>query len=582
LFPRPVPLSPEETRRHGDAYVRGWRLKRLYPESEVALHVLVDQDFPYSLPRVALADPPPPLTWPHVEANGMLCLAPSSTTVSTEYPDDAVRVLRDNVLKDAFDLVGNLLAGGLEDHFLDEFHAYWTRGERANGRSVLSLLTLTPSSRQVAVFSGKESYLVGDTAEACETWLRHFHGTVDEKYTTERAAYIWLRRPPYPKEYPLRRGHLGAVVKDLSSDGFAVLTSLLTDEPSSLVIVLASEWKGQRELGGLLLVKPEPSSGHRGYDTDVLRPGFRPGKVPPSFLAARYIGSANAPLRSDVKRVDHRWINGKDRNPSTELLTGKRVCILGCGSLGAGVSRLLAQSGVGILHLVDHDSLDWPNTSRQVLGARDVDRHKAPALAQNLGRDFPHLLAVQGHRVRWQDLPSREQFLAGFDLLISVTGDWNSDAALSDVQRADTTFPPVLFGWLEPHAAAAHALLLGATEACLRCGMAPNGSAIRPVTMWPPQPQRAEGDCAAPYSPYGAVELAIGQSVVSQLALDYLLGKSRPTEHRVWVGNRDSILSAGGSWSDAWVRAHSDPGAGQQVYRDDWPIRADCTRHAAA
>jgi sulfur-carrier protein adenylyltransferase/sulfurtransferase len=441
-----MPLTPEEARSHGDQYVRGWRLRRRYPEAEVALHLLLDQDFPYSLPRVALADLPPPLTWPHVEANGMLCLAPSGTTVSTERPDDAVRVLRDSVLKDAIDLVGSLLAGGLEDHFLDEFHAYWTKGERGNGRALLSLLTLTPSSRQVAVFREKESYLVGDSPEACETWLRHFHGTVNETYTTEPAAYIWLRRPPYPREYPLRRGTLGTVLKDLSPDGFGVLTTLLRDEPSSLVIVLASEWKGQRELGGLLLVKPKPSSGYRGYDTDVLRPGFRPGKIPPSLLAARYIGSANAPLRSDVERVDYRWINGKDRNTWVELLTSKRVCILGCGSLGAGVARLLAQSGVGTLHLVDHDSLDWPNTSRHVLGAQEVDQFKAPALARTLGRDFPHLADVQSHRLRWQHLPSREEFLAGFDLLIAVTGDWNSDAALSDIQHNHATFPPVLFG----------------------------------------------------------------------------------------------------------------------------------------
>jgi molybdopterin/thiamine biosynthesis adenylyltransferase len=574
LFPKPIPLTPDEIRRHGGEYVRGWRVIRSYPEREVALDVLLDQDFPYSLPRVALAETPDSLTWPHVEDNGLLCLAPSGTTVSTETPDDAVRVLRRDVLKDAFELVGDLLAGRLEDHFLDEFRSYWTKGDKGNGRSFRSLLTLSPTSRPVAVFRGKAFYLLADTSEACEAWLNHNDGLIGERYTTETAAYIWLKRPPYPKEYPLRRGTFPSMVRNLSSDGTAVLADALKDQPTSLVIVLATERNGQREIGGLVLTKP---------GTDVVTRGFRPSKIPRNLLAARYVAAADAPLRSDVERVDHNWINGKDRNPSADLLRQKRVCILGCGSLGAGVGRLLAQSGVGVLHFVDRDFLDWPNTARHVLGAQAIRESKASSLARSLGRDLPHLLEVRGHPVRWQRLPSPQEFLTGFDLLVSATGDWNSDAALSDLQRdTGTTVPPAVYGWLEPHASAAHALLLDSTGACLRCGFAPDGQVSHPVTTWPPPPRRAEGDCADPYSPYGAVELGIAQSVVAQLTLDGLLGRSRAPEHRVWVGSRHMVVRDGGSWSNTWVATHGDPGAGQQLYQDDWPIRADCKRHPAA
>jgi hypothetical protein len=110
--------------------------------------------------------------------------------------------------------------------------------------------------------------------------------------------------------------------------------------------------------------------------------------------------------------------------------------------------------------------------------------------------------------------------LAGFDLLISTTGDWNSDEALSDLLRGTRIrLPPILCGWLEPHATAAHALLLEASGSCLRCGFTPDGRVTRPVTAWPAS-KEPEGACAAPYSPYGAVDLGMAQSVVAQLALD--------------------------------------------------------------
>ena len=48
-------------------------------------------------------------------------------------------------------------------------------------------------------------------------------------------------------------------------------------------------------------------------------------------------------------------------------LACSRVAILGCGALGTVAAELLARSGVGSLHLIDRDLVEWSNLQRQAL-----------------------------------------------------------------------------------------------------------------------------------------------------------------------------------------------------------------------
>src|SRR5436309_3426218 len=56
----------------------GWRLKITFPDQIRRLDLLLDEGFPYAPPLVAVVERPPPLTWPHIEDDGVLCLLPSS------------------------------------------------------------------------------------------------------------------------------------------------------------------------------------------------------------------------------------------------------------------------------------------------------------------------------------------------------------------------------------------------------------------------------------------------------------------------------------------------------------------------
>ena len=86
---------------------------------------------------------------------------------------------------------------------------------------------------------------------------------------------------------------------------------------------------------------------------DFLAKGFRQGHVPRNLLIDRYLSGGVKVTKSRVDRADHSWIHGRDRDPRQEKLRYVHVAVLGCGSLGGPLARLLAQAGVGNLLLVD-------------------------------------------------------------------------------------------------------------------------------------------------------------------------------------------------------------------------------------
>ncbi|MEM9366829.1 MAG: ThiF family adenylyltransferase [Planctomycetota bacterium] len=70
-----------------------------------------------------------------------------------------------------------------------------------------------------------------------------------------------------------------------------------------------------------------------------------------------------------------------------KALASSRVAILGCGALGTVAAELLARSGVGSLHLIDRDLVEWSNLQRQALFTEqdaEAGAAKAEAAARRL------------------------------------------------------------------------------------------------------------------------------------------------------------------------------------------------------
>jgi sulfur-carrier protein adenylyltransferase/sulfurtransferase len=284
--------------------------------------------------------------------------------------------------------------------------------------------------------------------------------------------------------------------------------------------------------------------------SDPLSRGFRPSRVPEPVFHSRFFG-AEPVGKNLVERVDAGWIHGRDHDPRLATLQNATVAMLGCGSVGAPVAINLGHAGVRKLILVDQGNFKGANVGRHPLGVRSIGSPKASELAQRLRIDLPHL-KVDSHVSKAQHLLMQSGGpLENVDLIVSALGDWPSDSMLDEWHTANGKPFPIVYGWTEPYAAAGHAVIVAPSASRLRDGLNAAGQPHLVATQWAEDTRKYEPACGAAFEPYGPVELGFITSLISQAALDCLLGSIGTATHRIWLARRSVIESAGGQWSQA-------------------------------
>lgn len=542
----------------------GWRIEVTFSDEVVRrLDVIVVPTFPRSAPRIALVDRPPFLTWPHLERDGVLCLFSGSSEVSPYVADQVVR----RCVGNACDLIEAAMAGRLDGDFLAEFASYWDWARTEGAVTFRSLVAPGPPCREVRVWRGRSTYLMGETDEQIARWRKRVAGsasTVDD--TFEPAVFAWLDQLPLPADYP---GSGGALRDLLPVEAQDMMKALAAQEHDRVVVVIAGETGNGIGLGGVTLRRATGVTRGGGARPTRSSAGFRPGHTPPALAAARYLSSATV-MRSNVDRIDGAWMHGRGQDPRQAVLAGARVTVLGCGSVGAPVAIALAQAGVGDLRLVDPDLLVGANPGRHPLGAKQIGSAKAEELAVQLAERLPHL-CVQGYGCFWEDLPHGFDLFGDSDLIVSAMGDWESEGALNAAHLAAGRCTPIVYGWTEAHACAGHAVVVRSSGGCLQCGLDHHGGLRQPATVWPGGGLRQEPACGAEFQPYGPVELGYIVSMIAETSLDMIL-ESGDLQWRSWVSAERRLKALGGEYAEGWTFR---PPAGGLV-EFSWPTDGSC------
>lgn len=530
----------------------GWRIRLTDTTFGI---LLLGRDFPYEIPTVVIEGAQYQRA-PHVEANQRLCLDGDEARANTRDPVG----LADHVIQRARALVRGNEAGDHASDYQADFRPYWNRSA-VREPGVQTLLRMDPGTREVRAWEGNGITLLADDDETASRWLKHRFG--DQHRTMMPALLAWLDPLPAPTEYPETVNDLRRLAPDIQSR----LDTLLADGRNKLFVALRGPTSDGRVHGGVIRLDLNRPSGWTGKRQ---RGGFRPGKSPaPELNACRWRTTRLREAPVDVSL---------SRRP--ENLTGlpdKRVTIIGCGAVGSGVARLLVQSGLGRLRLIDPELLGHENIGRHELGSAEVGLSKARALAERLRKAFPTVHDILPLEADWLGVLHKdgEGLFDDDDLVIAATGDWNSEGALSDLHRRRKFSAPILYGWLEQNASAAHAVAIAAHGPhCFRCGFDPLGNLLTPVTRWS-GPPLIDG-CAAPTSPFGAIELGHAQALIAELAVDLLTGSADPGVRWVWYGRKATITAQGGRWNRNWIMAHGDPGEGARIAPAPWPNREPC------
>lgn len=560
-------------------FVRGWRVPVACPDDEVrSIDLLLGPSFPAGYPRTALVDRPPYLEWPHVERDGVLCLLPLGAEVDPEDPAGVAA----NLLGRSARLLGELLEGGIVDRdFREEFLTYWFYGSDPDAPRVRSLVRPGGPSRPLRVWRDRDgSMVVAEDGEQLSRWLDAWLGLPSGRkaHHHEPAALIWLGEPMLPSAYPVAGADVMELARGADAAALDALREMAAGTTSDGVVLIGAEGRGGPGLVATITNVADRRRGSRSRVEHPMTKGFRHRPLPAEVAADRMFCAVPV-VRATVDRADAPWIHGRGNDARTADLLGSRVVVIGCGSLGSGVAARLARAGVGRLDLVDPERLTWSNVGRHELGADAVGSFKAEALAARMLRDLPHA-DVRAHVSNaHRFMIDHDDVLDEADLIVCVTASWNAESAVNWRHVRDGRRVPVLYGWLEDQALAAHALTIGSDGGCLGCGFGPTGVPRFPAVEWPAgRPVVEEPACGNHYQPYGAVELGAAVDLVARAALDVLLAGAPTTGHQVWLAPADDVRRAGAAWSaDLVDRMPAALGGGTRVVLD-WPAGCACCR----
>jgi molybdopterin/thiamine biosynthesis adenylyltransferase len=552
----------------------GWKLSVTFDRGlRELLFVLLDRDFPFSRPLIAV-DPARFLQWPHVESDGILCALPDSSTFDSFAPV----ALIDYLLGEAAILVEACQRGELDEDFRNEFYSYWNRTIPDEQPEIVSVISSFDRSRVVALWRGKPFYLLADDEAQASDWLRKRFSCLSKALSFDSAGLVMIPKPLLPSEYPKNGSH---VYRYLQADPHAkfFLNPLIKSEPERLLIILAATTVRGPALAPVQVSAPRHMN-ILGRKTATMERGFRRGHIPESLQLSRFFVSEAKSQRMAFERADAGWIHGRGQMSQVATLQSRRVVIFGIGSLGGFVAEKLASAGIGHLELVDPEVLTFANAGRHILGVDAEGKFKAISVAELLQRRFPHSNVVGHAEAAQQFVGKREAELRAFDLLISTTGDWAADSYLNEWWHPRTeNRPHVLFGWLEAHALAGHAVLLTKKDSCFRCHFEKRGVFEFTQTQWPAPTQIQEPACGGLFQPYGPVDVGFITSTIASLAMRDLLEQPVESTHQFYLAPESQIRSLGGSLTESARELRGDTSTVHaSILTFPWRPNPECPR----
>jgi hypothetical protein len=553
-YPGVRALTPYELVRYRTrSPLGGWRLASALHMPEV--DVLILHDFPYTLPRVALVAYDRDM--PHTEHDGVLCLEQDGTTFDHTRPIDVVEY----ELARAASLIQELQGGQHQGDFARDFERYWNHYAHTSDALVLSLLEKIPAVQHVQAARVGRMVVVADPPERAVQWIRNRFGA---DAAPERTAVVLcpLAQTPKPSEYPTDGASLFKYLDRACPQGALFARQIAKNWPREVLVVFCIDRTPKpAALGAIRLsVAMTRSQGKKRH---------RLAKDESGGVASQWAAAVKVE-RLSVRRAEAAWVHGRYTDAHRPQLSTKAVAVIGVGSLGARVAQLLAQSGIGKLSLIDADVFELVNSSRHALGADSLGHNKAEAVASMIRRSLPHHEGIVAYPQTWQQLfRDKPEVLTRANLILSLTGNWNADVALSDLQHSAVPMPSVIYGWVEPYACAAHAVLLKAAGPCLRCHFSDTGRPDRRVTEWPEDVETVPV-CGAVHTPFGAAALGFAQAMLASMAIDALLSNSEAGEWRVWTSAEAEVTGHGGTVSPRWVDVFGRLGKEPRIQQLSW------------
>lgn len=228
-------------------------------------------------------------------------------------------------------------------------------------------------------------------------------------------------------------------------------------------------------------------------------------------------------------------------------LSDKKVCLIGCGSVGGYIADMLSSSGVGEITLVDPDKFQLENLHRHYLGAHTIGNFKTDALKLTLEYKYP-FIKINTSKSRLLDYCNFEK-LTRFDLVICATGNVTHQRRINEFIVQNKIPTPLIFCWVEAYGVGGHAVaVLPNSQGCLNNVFIDNESdepSLYPNINFIRKDQKIKKNhagCGTEFIAYSNIDAIQTATISSQLALKILSNNLENSGYISWRGEQDLAI----------------------------------------
>lgn len=445
---------------------------------------------PKALPRLV----------PHLSPDGYLCYAAPGTEVIDIY--DPVGQTRTSLLQ-ASEVLEQVLAGKMKEDLQEEFFVYWDGiycfhdiERRTSG--LVEILQLSDTKMYVLTDDVARSRL--KFARAGRT-IKEFPAHIAMITSSAAPRPLQENWPPKTVSQILDWQHeMDDACKRKIRDK---IIAAYRDEVGGILIVIESEKTGYSY--GFIVHDLQRNRPDSQRSTDQRLPIFDCPVQPLQML-----------------RLDDKYLS--ERNiPGQATFSGKRIGLIGCGTIGGFLAEMLVKAGSGTgggeLLLIDNDILMPQNLGRHRLGFNHLFREKATALADELKASMPTA------KVSAFASDAKDVNLGSLDLIIDATGEESFGHWL-----AKAVFCPTLHVWIEGAGVAVRTLIKQrAEQGCYRCLTDANSQGSLLSVVGGVQPLFAGQGCEGLYVPFPSSVSIQAAALALDTALAWVAGKPWPS-----------------------------------------------------
>jgi molybdopterin-synthase adenylyltransferase len=521
----------------------------------VTMQVALPKRFPLEKPMFFLKNPKALGFLPHIEKDGFICYS----------HDEGLLLDQSNpsgIIKEAFHRAEITLRDGIlkrnQADFLKEFESFWSRQEKT--QRVDTLFSPSDTFEKMMVFMDEKTgktVIVDNLDSGTKRYLQTLYKCdVLKDFRSYSGIYIPLRegtniKPPAYWEFWDIKQIRKMIFDNITSSTKRKLNSYLKKRmfkrnDREYVLISIPLEKGQKILFGILFSDfKKRGNVKRSY------PFQHPLKKAQSAFSI-------TPLT--IKRHDREYL--LNRTIGNNRLIGKKVTLIGLGSLGSRIAFELARAGVTSFTLIDKDVLDVDNIYRHELGAKSLywrlenrfsTISKAEALTMELYNHFPNL-NIEYEIADVLDLMEEDrQLIINSDLIIVALGSPTVELYLNEQFHQMGGAPPVIYAWLDPLGIGGHSLLTKNQQngGCFRClfthpddanHLIPNKASFAAPDQFF---GKTLAGCESVFTPYGSMDALQTAIIATRLAVKTLNGEEKGNPLLSWKGDATELLSQG-------------------------------------